>query len=220
MISSNALVALVLIGIALAIMSFVRVQVRAVRVRVPRESDPGKFEALRALAEESPSAANMLELAEALEAGGMAADAAALYRKVLATDERDRQALHGLARCAVDQGDPQEGVKLLGKLMELDRGFRDYRAALDYAEALWQADAHDDAVDFAEAMAAHTGRINHWVAAAHYAGLAGHRDRARESLERGLAGWAASPPAEQQQRQRWERRARTMLRQLDHPSDG
>ena len=220
MLSSNALVALILIGLGLAIMSFVRVQVRTVKVRVPRDSDPRRFDALRAQMEESPSVANLLQLAEALEEGELTADAAELYRRVLRSDPAERSALHGLARCMVDQGKAAEAVELLGRLMDIDRGFRDYRAALDYAEAMWQAEKRDDAIEFTEAMAAHTKRINHWVAAAHYAALAGEAQRAREALHRGLDSWAESPPGERERRQRWERRARSMLRELNQGADG
>ena len=107
-----------------------------------------------------------------------------------------------------------EAVEYLEKLLGEDNAYRDYGAALDYAEALWRNGQRDDTVEVLEGLVAISTRVNHHVALAHYLQEDGRTARAREVLERGLANWETSPDFVQRRDEKWARRARKMLAQL------
>ena len=87
-------------------------------------------------AKETPSELNKLAFADALAIEQRPAEAVERYRDVLRQASDSKEALHGLARSLLALGRPLEAVEELSHLMELDPAFRDYSAALDYAEAL------------------------------------------------------------------------------------
>ena len=164
--------------------------------------------------QETPSVANKLELADALEGAERFQEAEPLFREVLEQDPGNLQSLHGLARCAMSDGRFDEAVEYLEKLLGEDNAYRDYGAALDYAEALWRNGQRDDTIEVLEGLVAISTRVNHHVALAHYLQEDGRTARAREVLERGLANWETSPDFVQRRDEKWARRARKMLAQL------
>jgi hypothetical protein len=155
-----------------------------------------------------------LATADALEVAGRYTDAIPLYEAVLARAPRHLRALHGLGRCMLGAGHPQRAVQLLGEVLSEDKTFGNYSAALEYAEALWQADQRDDCLHVLERMATMTGRINHRIALAHYAMLAELPGRARAVLQQALASHASKPEAVRRRQQRWADRAAQMLASL------
>jgi hypothetical protein len=155
-----------------------------------------------------------LATADALEVAGRYTDAIPLYEAVLTRTPRHLQALHGLARCMLGVGNPRRSVELFGEVLSQDRAFSNFGAALEYAEALWQAGQHEDCLHVLEGMVAITGRINHRIALAHYAMLAELPGRAREVLEQALAAHATEPATIRRHQQRWADRARHMLASL------
>ena len=78
---------------------------------------------------------------------------------------------------------PLEAIEELARLMELDPAYRDYSAALDYAEALWQAGQRDDAIGLLTGLVGVSKRINHRMALAHYLKEQGDPVTARRILE-------------------------------------
>lgn len=167
----------------------------------------------------SPGSRAMLDPAElatadALEVAGRYTDAIPLYEAVLARAPRHLQALHGLGRCMLGAGNPERAAELLGEVLSEDEAFNDFSAALEYAEALWQAGQHEDCLRVLERMVAMTGRINHRIALAHYAMLADSPGRARTVLEQALAAHASEPETVRRRQQRWVDRATNMLASL------
>lgn len=77
-----------------------------------------------------------LDVADQLEEQLRFNEAAAIYRQVFDQDARNARALHGLARCLVELHQAQEALQKYEALMALDPRFRNYSAALEYAEAL------------------------------------------------------------------------------------
>jgi hypothetical protein len=169
---------------------------------------------LRSKLAETPSVANKLELADALESSERFDEAEPLFREVLSQDPDNLQSLHGLARCAMSDGRFVDAVEHLEKLLSQDNAYRDYSAALDYAEALWQNGQRDDTIEVLEGLVAVSTRVNHHVALAHYLNEDGRIARAREVLERGLANWETSPDFVQRRDEKWARRAKKMLAEV------
>jgi hypothetical protein len=169
---------------------------------------------LRRRAIETPSVQNKLLLANRLEADREYLDGAALFREILRQDANNKQALHGLARCLLGLNRPREAAEELAKLMELDSGFRDYSAALDYAEALWQSDQKEDAVGLLRGLVGVAPRMNHRVALAHYVSLLEGPTAARTELDQALSDYEQSPAYVKNRDKKWAERAHKMLREL------
>jgi hypothetical protein len=156
-----------------------------------------------------------LDQADALEARDQYVDAEPLYRAALAADPANRRALHGLGRCLLGQEKAKDSLPYFEKVLELEREFRNFGAALDYADALWAADQKSDAIELLEGLCATTDRINHWLALSHYLAEFGQVERAKRELEQALAK-AAGPTAPFNDRhQQWVVRGRQMLAALE-----
>jgi hypothetical protein len=163
---------------------------------------------------QTPSVTNKLALADALETSERYTEAMGLFRDVLRGDDRNLQALHGLARCLMGTGQPAEAAESLEKLLEVDNAFRDYSAALDYAEALWQAGRREDTVDLLEGLVSVSARINHRVALAHYQLKAERTAAARDVLDRALSDYEHSPEFVKRRDRKWAEQARQLLMRL------
>jgi tetratricopeptide (TPR) repeat protein len=152
-----------------------------------------------------------------LEAKDNYVEALELYAQALAAAPHDLRALHGSARCWLGTGEFSKAISALESVLEQDRAYRDYGAALDYAEALWQAGRREDAVELMEGLAKHTGRANHVVGEAHYRQQAGDLAGARRVLEELLANQSLTSAAGQR---KWLERAQVMLREMESPAQG
>ena len=170
--------------------------------------------ALERLTQEQPTAKNRLRYADQLEGAQRYGEALAIYEGILSEERDNLGALHGAARCDLGRERPASAVARLERVMELDSGFRDYSAALDYAEALSQAGNPADAADMLEGLVRVSPRLNHSIALAHYQTIAGRRDAARETLERALDGYRGASRLEQSRTRRWANRAEDMLQEL------
>jgi hypothetical protein len=170
---------------------------------------------LEARAKETPSELNKLAFADALAAEQRPAEAVERYRDILRQAGDSKEALHGLARSLLALNRPLEAVEELAHLMELDPAFRDYSAALDYAEALWQAGQHDDAIGLLTGLVGVSKRINHRMALAHYLKEQGDSVTARSELDQALRDFATQPDFVQRRDRRWADRARKLLAELN-----
>ena len=166
-------------------------------------------------AKETPSELNKLAYADALAVEQRPADAVERYRDVLRQAADSKEALHGLARSLLALGRPLEAIEELSHLMELDPAFRDYSAALDYAEALWQAGQHEDAIGLLTGLVGVSKRINHRMALAHYLKEQGDSATARSELDQALRDFATQPDFVQRRDRRWADRARKLLAELN-----
>jgi hypothetical protein len=163
-----------------------------------------------------------LDRADLLEEREEYAEAESMYRAALSADPSDKRAMHGLGRCLLGEGKAVESLVYFEQLLELDREFANYGAALDYADALFAGGHQSDAVELLERLADVTGRINHRLAYAHYLAEAGQIDRARTEIGRAIAeGSGPLLPFNERHRQ-WVERGRQMLAELAErqaPSD-
>jgi hypothetical protein len=173
------------------------------------------LESIGELARTTPSELNKLAFADRLAEAGRFPEAVGRYRDVLRQNKDSKEALHGLARALLNLGRPQEAIEELAALMELDPEFRDYSAALDYAEALWQAKQQDDAVGLLTGLVSVSKRINHRMALAHYLKERGDAVTARSELDEALREFASSPDFVQRRDQRWAERARKLRAELN-----
>lgn len=163
----------------------------------------------------TPSELNKLAYADALLDAQKLPEAVGRYRDVLRQSADSKEALHGLSRALMAMGRPLEAIEELAHLMELNPEFRDYSAALDYAEALWQAGQHDDAIGLLTGLVGVSKRINHRMALAHYLKEQGDSATARSELDQALRDFASSPDFVQRRDQRWAERARKLLAELN-----
>ncbi len=157
------------------------------------------------------NAEQLLAHADRLEERGSYDEAILQYQVVLGVEPQNLHAMHGMARCLLGKGQPEAAVGYLEKVVESNREFGNYSAALDYAEALWQAERKDDCIELVEAMATHTGRYNHRVALAHYLHDAGRVATARQVLTQLLADYSNADPSTQLKDRRWAEKAEKML---------
>lgn len=152
-----------------------------------------------------------LQHADQMEAAEQYDKAMAIYDEALQREPGNLQALHGAARCELGLGHPQQAVTLLEKVLNADREFANYGAALDYADALWLAGQQRDAVELLRGLVNTTERINHRLALAHYLAESGDLNEARAEVQRAIDGHAQLPSHEQLRQQRWLERATQML---------
>lgn len=161
-----------------------------------------------------PSEANRLTLADRLALMGRLPEAVGRYREILRQNKESKEALHGLSRAFLALGRPQEAVEELANLMEIEPAFRDYSAALDYAEALWQAGKHDDTIGLLSGLVGVSKRIEHRTALAHYLKEQGDKVTARSELDQALRDFDSSPESVQRRDSALAERARKLLAEL------
>jgi len=159
-----------------------------------------------------------LDRADKLEEAERYSDAEPLYRRALEIDATNRQALHGLGRCLLGMGRARESVDYLEKLLGLDREYRGYGAALDFADALWEAGQKSDTIDLLDQLANLTGRLNHRLALGYYLSEFGQTERARREITRAIEDASATGDSANPQTQQWIERANEMLQSLDRNS--
>jgi hypothetical protein len=155
-----------------------------------------------------------LDVADQLEEQGRFSEASHIYRRTLEAAPGEPRALHGMARCLIELEHAREAIDTYEALMAIEPRYRDYAAALEYAEALHRVGRTLDAAGLLEGLVEETGRLNHRLALAHYCDAGGQTARARRVLEGALAAYASSPAPEQEANRRWQRRIADKLGQL------
>jgi hypothetical protein len=195
---------------------FVKLPELTGRKPAPTLTPPGpSLEEIAELARQTPSELNKLAFADKLAELGRMPEAIGRYRDVLRVNRDSKEALHGLARALLSLGRPLEAIEELATLMELEPQFRDYAAALDYAEALWQAGKQEDTIGLLTGLVSVTKRINHRLALAHYSKERGDSITARNELDLALSEFASLPESMRKREQRWADRARKQLAELN-----
>ncbi len=196
---------------ALAYLAYVKLSERSKRA-FPGAGRPSTV-APPSSANDDPSSAT-LDIADRLEEQRRFGEAAMIYRRALETHPVDPRARHGLARCQVEFEQLDEAVESYEALMAIDPRYRDYTAALEYAEVLQRVGRGTDATGLLEGMVLETGRLNHRLALAHYCEQSGQTARARSVLSEALAAYERSPAPEQVANRRWQRRIVSKLEEL------
>src|SRR5688572_7295540 len=109
-----------------------------------------------------------LDIADQLEEQGRFSEASHIYRRALDAAPGEPRALHGLARCLIELDQAREALDTYEALMAAEPRYRNYAAALEYAEALHRVGRTLDAAGLLEGLVEETGRLNHRLALAHY----------------------------------------------------
>jgi hypothetical protein len=161
-----------------------------------------------------------LDRADQLEESERYDEAMPMYQDALAKDANDLRALSGMARCELGLGHARVAVALLERVLSADREYRNYGAALDYADALWLAGQKQDTLDLLESLAKVTQRINHRLALAYYMAANGDLAKARAEVSRVIDEHAALPASEQLRDKHWIERANRMLTDWESASEG
>ncbi|HEU5075659.1 MAG TPA: tetratricopeptide repeat protein [Polyangiaceae bacterium] len=172
-------------------------------------------DALMARYEASPTAANQLALATAFYDQERFDQAATLFQDVLERQPSEPDALWGLARVRRSQGNPAESLRLYQHLIEKAPRHGELAAALEYAEALWDAGHANRCLEILEDIADESKRLNHRLAYAHYLVQGGDKTKARNVLKRALHDHEANPSWLKQKERQWASAASDLLRKLD-----
>jgi len=178
------------------------------------EGEAGNEDVAAAEAPPGADAEALLDIADGLEEQRRFDEAASLYRRALEQQRGDPRSLHGLGRCLIELEQTREAIEVYETLMATSPRYRNYAAALEYAEALHRAGRDLDAADLLEGMVAETGRPNHRLALAHYCEAAGQTTRAQRVLSEALVAYASSPVRDQAMNRRWQRRISDKLQEL------
>ena len=108
---------------------------------------------------------------------------------------------------------------MLTDLVEQNLAYDDYGAALRLADALFEGDRREDALDVLRAIVRRSYRLAHELELARYQARAGREVDARATLEQALARFEAQPDHERLRIGAAATEARRLLRTLE-PEDG
>lgn len=170
---------------------------------------------LMARYEASPTQSNQLALAVAFYDEERFEQAATLFQDVLERQPAEPEALWGLARVRRSQGNHTDGLRLYERLMEKNPRHGEFAAALEYAEALWDAGHDKRCLEVLEDIAEESKRLNHRLAYAHYLVQSGDKTKAKNVLKRALHDHEANPSWLKQKERQWASAATDLLRKLD-----
>jgi len=176
---------------------------------------PRSVDELMARYEKAPSQANQLALATALYDEERFEQAATLLLDVLEREPVDPDALWGLARVRRSQSEHAESLRLYERLIASEPRHGDFTAALEYAEALWDAGQAHRCLEILEDIAEESKRLNHRLAYAHYLVLGGDKPKAKSVLQRALHDHEAHPSWLKQKEEQWANAATELLQKLD-----
>lgn len=172
-------------------------------------------DALMARYEASPTASNQLALATAFYDQQRFDQAASLFQDMLERQPDEPDALWGLARVRRSQGNPAESLRLYQLLIEKAPRHGELAAALEYAEALWDAGQANRCLEILEDIADESKRLNHRLAYAHYLVQGGDKTKAKNVLKRALHDHEANPSWLKQKERQWASAASDLLQKLD-----
>ena len=170
---------------------------------------------LMARYEAAPTQANQLALAAAFYDEERFEQAATLFQDVLERQPAEPDALWGLARVRRSQGNHVESQRLYERLIEESPRHGELAAALEYAEALWDAGQAKRCLEILEDIADESKRLNHRLAYAHYLVESGDKTKARHVLKRALHDHDTHPSWLKQKERQWASAAADLLRKLD-----
>lgn len=172
-------------------------------------------DALMARYEAAPTQANQLALAAAFYDAERLDQAASLFNDVLDRQPAEPDALWGLARVRRSQGSKEESLRLYERLIEANPRHGEFAAALEYAEALWDAGQTKRCLEILEDIANESKRLNHRLAYAHYLVQNGDKAKAKTVLQRALHDHEVNPSWLKQKERQWANAAADLLRKLD-----
>jgi hypothetical protein len=183
---------------------------------------PPSVKELRYHLRTAPSFANRVALANALSEQGEHAEAKDLFAQAVKNRPNAPEALHGLGLCELRGGETEAAIEHLAQAVDRDFSFRDYRAALDLAEAFEREGHAEEALDVLSRVVRASPRLRHEVALARLRLSLGDVAGAREGLEHALEDFEHAPRFVKRRDRPSLRDARDLLRAIEStpPSDG
>jgi hypothetical protein len=180
--------------------------------------EPPSIEELRFRAEQAPSLANKVALAQALHDTERFAEAAREFEEVLEHDESSRDALYGLGLSRIGAREYESAISPLEQLIGVDPPFAEYDGFAKLAHAYSELGKNEKAVALLRRLVQSNPRLAHRIAYAYYLGAAQRRDEARAELETALREYEFAPKYVKRTQRALARRAHEMLRELSEPS--
>ncbi len=171
------------------------------------------LEERRHRAQQSPSFAHKIELAQALHDKQAHGEAAELFAEALEMHADSREALYGLAQTRGALREYEEAIRHFREVIELDPSFRDYAAYSDLAHVLAESGRLEETHELLDALVTKSPRLGHRVLYAHYLLAGDKKTGAREQLEAGLHEYKHAPKYVKRKNRAWALRAKKMLRQ-------
>jgi len=160
----------------------------------------------------SPSLLNQVRLAQGLHDKGEYLRAADLFDEVLRKTPQDKDALYGLATCAIRLGDRDRAQAALEALVELDVSYLEFAACYDLARTYSAGGRTDAAIDLLQVVVKKSERLGPKKELADHLMQAGRKAEAVALLEEALQAYDASPGFVRNQDRKVALQARTMLK--------
>jgi len=176
------------------------------------------IEQLEAIAAQSPSFHNRVQLGWALYEARQPSRARECFELALRSHPRDSDARYGLGLCLLEQGKLHEAADALTPLVERSFAHDDYRAAEALAEALHRTEQNAEACALLEAVAKATRRIEHRIAHAKLLIRCDEREQAVRVLGAALSDFEAEPEHVRRRQGASATEARRLLRTLSPSS--
>ena len=175
---------------------------------------PASIKELRHNAEQTPSLANKVSLAQALHDADEYEEAAKLFEDVLARDSTSPDGLYGLGVSRVGLGDDEGAIEPLRQLVDSEPSHHDYDGWAKLSHTLWKLERRKEAIEVLSRLVRRSPRLQHRMAYAYYLGLAEHRDEAQAQLATALQEFEYAPKYVKRRERAMAKQAREMLRQL------
>ena len=172
------------------------------------------LEELRYRAEQMPTLANRLALAERLVELRDYEEAIPHLEAVLAQEPDLSQPRYLLAQCHAEQGQPEQAVPVLEKLIARDRTWSNYAAWHLLIRILGESGAGDRALATCRELARLAPTLQHQCLLAERLLAEGQDDEARQLLRRSLEEHQYAPGFIRRRNRRWASRARQLQKQI------
>jgi hypothetical protein len=166
-------------------------------------------------AEQSPTLANHLALAERLAERGEHAEAVPHLDEVLSREPDHCRAMFLLARCHAGQGRLDKAIPCLEKITARERYWSNYAAWYALIEMRGEAGDACGAADSCRELARLSPTLRHQCLLAERLLDADRQDEARQVLEAGLREYQYAPTNIRWRNWRWASQARRLLRDVD-----
>lgn len=173
---------------------------------------------LRYRAEQAPSLASQLELAECLMERRQHAEAVPLLEAALKREPEHCQVLYALAFCHNELGHPEIAMPLLDQVLVRDRCWSDYRAWRLLIASRGQSGDGLGALELSRELVRLAPTLEHRCLLAERLLAEGQGDEARAVLEESLEAHRYAPGPVRRRNRRWVSRARQLRKRVGSQS--
>jgi hypothetical protein len=169
---------------------------------------------LRYRVDRAPTMVHRLELAERLIESDVAVEAVPHLQAVLAHEPEHCEALYALATCHRRQGQAEQAVPLLQRLLKKHPGWSHYSGWHALIDARVEAGDAAGAVTSCRDLLKAVPTLENKCRLAEHLSAAGQKDEARQVLNKGLEDYAYMDGRFRRRDRRWAREAKQLLKQL------